>query len=651
VNGYRPVKLRKGGCSGSTRFVASTYWRFRLGPGSRQHSACWLLGLAGCNGILGLDRIELQRAAGTSGASTLGSVSGGGTTETKSDSRGGQTGLGGTSGPSAMAGTTRSSGGASSALPALDTTLGAVFITTPERTCTGTLMTNGWVLTANTCLNCNRDAKDIAVQYGTQLRSVALVARYTDTDCSLGGLPSGRDVMLLRLKEPMLVGGVPYGYFQTPTHFATTSLDSRAQNCKFTTLKCAGWDMSPGRTTPWLQPLLQSSELPNLGIQVDPGGDPTSRGDQMWVGNSSPSDPKLGLLPTVNDIGSACWMTFDKRDYLAGVNAGGPVLGRAFAPGSNLESRYSAFTDAKIQQFYWNTLSGVIDLDGFALGSPIAAAVVSPTITDYFWISEAGQLQIRRRENDGMNAASAIALAPGAAPLLIEQPGVFAVDKDKIWLMVRDSGGKLWGRRRDDETWQSWRWIEAPALSYGVSGGLFSDGTLYVVGVTSNKTLKYATLDPDGNSLAAWADVPMPNGAPSWTSRPTVVAFDIDHIVHSSIDVHLMGSDGCIWATARQLIGTNSVWVTPFCMMTGAAGQPASGQWGGNRMDVFYWTPGGQLVRSFLDNWLWASETTVFSGQLDPTWASQTLTVPFAGSYELAWRVGASKLRILRYPY
>ncbi|HEY5960359.1 MAG TPA: trypsin-like serine protease [Polyangiaceae bacterium] len=593
----------------------------------------------------------------TSGGTSFGG--GGGTTSGGATYVGGGTSCGGSSsgGSGLTSGGTSFGGvpvgGASSAgstgtsppISPLDTTLGSVLITTSDRTCAGTLISNGWILTANTCLSCSRDATDIKVQYGNQLRSVGTVKRYPDSDCSQGTLPVGRDLMLLRLNAPILVNGSSYGYFQTFAHFATVKLDPSDDELDFAKVICSGWDMRPG--VAWSRPVLQTPELPNLAQQIDSSNESTSRGDQLWVGNSVPSAPLLGLLPTNNDVGGGCWVKWRNRDYLVGVIPGPPSVARIYAPGNHLESRITAITDPKIQHFLWNALSGTLEFAGFGDGSAIEAVVIAPTITDYFWVNAAGQLQMRRRDSDVMSETVDLALPQGVASFWVEQPSVSSISDTTIWVTVRDHLGTLWMASRQIDSWQAWKALPAPPLSTSVSVGRFKDGRVYVFGVTTDSRLQVAAFDETGELLVAWKDVTVPSWAPKWLSRPTINATDRTRILRDSIDVHVLGADGCVWATAMW---SPTDWMDMGCLLPNAAGQSAQAAWSYDRLDDFYRRSDGQLVRDYTDNWRWSAYTTIFDGQVDSTFTPMALTVPFHGSYELAARSGSS-LRVLRFPY
>jgi hypothetical protein len=480
------------------------------------------------------------------------------------------------------------------------------------------------------------------VHWGEQSALASEVVRYPKGNCNLKLIPAeSHDIMLIRLAQPIRVNGSETGYYQTPSIWDNSEFNFSKQDCKFEKLTCVGWDLTPGHdwvVHDWISGNFNKFEpQPNA---VDANNH--SIGDQLWLTNTEAVNQQ-GLLPTPNDQGAACWAKAAGKDFFVGVSSWTPVLTNHYARDSKMEARLASVSDPENYNFLWNTLLGTFDFVGFTPGSAFAAAVISPTVTDYFWVDDSNTLQSRRRQNDTMAAIETLGSPTTDATLLVEQPAVTVVDSTHVWVWLRDSKNQLWSRLRTGNTWGTWRVVEAPALSQGLSATLFGD-KLLLIGVTAEKKLQLATRTLSGETLSDWAFVPGAPAGVDWVDRPSLVG-DV------AINLHVLGSDRRVWANAVYVNGT---WVFPNMveMFSGIdiASGPYLGSWGPWRQDDFYRDSSGQLrVESQDGGFDRAAHQPDFEGQIDLSGSPIALTVPFPGSYELAMRVG-NTLRILRYP-
>jgi hypothetical protein len=484
----------------------------------------------------------------------------------------------------------------------------------------------------------------MVVQYGSQLRSVERLVRFSGDDCVLRDPRDHNDIALIRLSTPMIIAGQTFGYVQS---LAWWSAVFHAEYFSANLLHAVGWDMKP--TLLWnQQPTWQEYDVSTLGIlKESSNGWPL--GDQIWI-----SQKELGteqtILPTVNDLGSGLWITWEGKYYYIGVSAWHPIITNSFDRPSNQVARYTSLTDRDNIEFIQKNLTGSIEFDGFSSGSAFSAVVTSTLNTDYFWVGEDHKLRTRRRTSDVMNTEVDLGSPSNQSALVVEQPGITLVDSNRLWVWLKDSNDRLWGKLRVGETWQT-DWFQ-PSLSsvattFGISGATYENGNIYLAAISKpDFKLLLAVLDSTGNVLKDWSEF---SGAPTsvrWQAKP---ALHVDPYKTNNMTLHVLGRDQCIYYTR---LTTADQWTPLDCSVQKADGGPVDISYQANRLDMFYRTGlSGQLKRSFADNGSIGSYTPeVFDGEIDPTFPPMTVTSPFRGSYELAWRVG-TKLRILRYPY
>jgi hypothetical protein len=486
-----------------------------------------MLALMGCSGLLGLEGLTYDRSIGQAGG---GEEASGGETATSAATAGGSDagpgsvggsgaptsggggvggtragGVGGVNRPRSCAAPLAGYGGVagqaseSSPVPSI---FESVRIVTPDRVCGGALMTNGWVLTASSCVDWQRSPGDVCVEYGgavgrfSQVELATELVRHPDNYQVGDTEVRGRDAMLVKLEHPMVVDGKASGfhraYYMWPTQFLP---DVLAQG-RFAPVRCVGWSLSPQYdATPTL---LRQIEFTIAEVWPDVFSNGMSLGDQVWFVNQNSTDPGQGWIQTRVDLGSGCFVGTGTTWQRVSIHSANPAFTRTGETNDYREAWSLGLGEPSARQFLERTLFDTEDVDGFESGSAISLAAQSPDTLGTYWVGSAGSL-LRRTGRTGAWSSPSFDLGrPPNATLELEAPGVVVLPSGKTSVWARDTTGQLWTRQGTDATWNDWSLVTSPPLASSVSAIAWGEDVIHLFARAPDLALLHAQVD------AAW---------------------------------------------------------------------------------------------------------------------------------------------------
>jgi hypothetical protein len=519
-------------------------------------------------------RGDPPNAGGTPAAGTAASAGAG-------FGQGGQAGASAGAGPFEAAAS--GAAGAESAHPE-EATLGAVrLLINGIPVCGGTLVTNSWIVTADQCLPPKTAGVDVEVTYGRnsatpyQRTTVSEVVRFGSNDGSVEG--RGRDVVLLGTKEPINVGGKDNGFWQPIYSGRDMSLAS--------TQTCIGWDLSP--STDQGSGELRAVELDPIGVDFDTTIRSSPTGDLIWIANSNPYEPTRGDLPTINDVGTGCFITANEISHFTTLNLEPPAHRRDGSVNVDLEAVGLALAETPIRSWIDQALYAPVDhLPLPPLGPPLAAWSGNDKLEVIGVSLESGSLMSVTRIGGDWGLPVDLG-APDAVPLSKSlRPGGVWRPSGEVEIAAVGEDGSLWWKRKIGQ-WLPWQRIDVAKtrITSGVKLGEKAPRHFHLVARGEEGELRHA--EYKGGWLNEWREL-----APSMIGEPA-----LDVTLEGRANIFFASDDG-LW----QANLFNDQWPVYFLgAPPEVASPPAIAAATLNVFDLVGRSPAGTLTRQGYRGW------------------------------------------------
>jgi hypothetical protein len=446
-----------------------------------------------------------------------------------------------------------------------------------EYVCSGMLLTNSWVLTADQCAP--PAAAGITISYGatrahpSQSERVSEIVRFPGNDGSAE--LRGRDIVLLGVEAPMRVGGKTDGVFRRLPPLDSSSILTR--------LRCAGWELGRDAVTEEDEPDLAQVTSFHVDLGVTQGG--RSLGDRLWF-QTVPGADVPALLPSSQDLGSVCFLSSASGDLPISVYNGSTNDGQEFSATSLLDGAVRGWLDATL-------IEPLDETDAPDVTGGVSGCQLADKSLEIFSVNDAGEAEQR----SGLTSWSLPeSLAhPANRPLAREAIGTLCRDGVTQAIFARAVDGSLWWRQRDgDGAWTNpWDQILDSAAT-----------TANVVALDAERFDLFTALDTGELHRLSYR-----NG---WLAPENLtgglMSGGFSGVAWNSerVDVFGVGSDGTLWQQWRYngaWQGWASPWIPTFRTIIDK--EVSAVLQDGAHLDLFARSLNGVLLHSFYNiNWL-----------------------------------------------
>jgi hypothetical protein len=394
--------------------------------------------------------------------------------------------------------------------------------------CSGTLLTNSWVLTADQCVP--PDASNLTVGYGpdrahfAQVEPVTEIIRFPGNDGSLE--LRGRDLVLLGVETPIEVAGRSDHVFRLSGPWMSGDV--------LLPQLCVGWDMGRDKPEEDAGAVVAAVTAFHAELGLAPAGQ--NVGDRIWY-EPLPDADSGGRLPTPNDVGSGCFINQVAGALLVSVHVGNPLLRHDGETNHEQESYSVSLLESPVRAWLDASLMATVaDPEPPDVTGGVAGCRIDDEELEIFSVNEAldvesrtGLLAWSTPENLGH---------PEAKELAREAAGTFCWAGETQAIFARALDGSLWWRRRESEGSWSPDWVEVPYLD-----SLMSPVAIAPLGADRFDVFARG-------AAAAIYRSRYRNG--SWMQPENlggVFPADVNAVVWNSerTDVYGIGGDACVW--------------------------------------------------------------------------------------------------------
>lgn len=463
--------------------------------------------------------------------------------------------------------------------------------------CSGTLVTNSWILTANHCVTIPPPANISATlgfgQAGQQERTIP-AANITRIPCNEVANQQCQDAILLKTTTPFTINGSTNGFVRSQYPSASSTLTN------FSTIEMIGWgglsSTPANQTFANLDPLL-------VNVGVTSGGLPV--GDTVTWNCSNSSQP----CPYGGDSGGGGFVTLGGRTFQATIHSG-PKAG-AGNPGEawSLATSTPAVRDWLDQSLY--TAGGNI----FSVSASNGGTAVSKrglNKLDVFWLDTSGSLK-RLPYNASWGAITSLSAPAGKT--LTGRPASVSWDANRIDVFARATDNTLWTRSSTNAgtTWSTWALV-ATGITSSPAVASWGSGRLDLFAKATDSTLWHNWYS------AGWGIGESLGG--SLTSAPAAVSW-----ASGRIDVVVRGAGNSYYH--KWYDGSWGPTKTTFNTLGGNfTGDPAIASWSSGRLDIYGRGSNGRIEHRWYDAvWL-------------DSWIDMGITQPNCGTSAVSWGPG-----------
>ncbi|HVG85343.1 MAG TPA: trypsin-like serine protease [Vicinamibacterales bacterium] len=457
------------------------------------------------------------------------------------------------------------------------TLLGTVQIHCPGHApCAGTLQSNAWVLTADHCIPEDCDPYDMEVVYGGDLLNpvqacASEIVRFADPP---GGSVETRDLALVRLSQPLSIGGSTTGFRRPVFPYTKESLQDIS-------LYCVGWDLDsePGSADTTQTTQLTTKDFES-GIQ----------GTVLWLQKEVD-----GAITQAADEGGGCFIQNGPAEWFqVGIQLDNPATGPAGEVNDNVWSRVASLTDHETRNWMLRTMLGQETVPGIVPTLGINAIVLPDGELELLWIDANGKLFAAPLTDP----ASAVELGSPSGVTFVSQRPAGIVFGEEIFVASLGSDQQLWYRRlgtSPSESVTDWTVVESTTTTPASGAALVAEGgNLHLLARDSSNVLRYAAFLDE---WSAWQDLGGDRaGAPSASSWGP-----------GRIDIMMRTIGTGVWMIPRQ----DGVWGTQVDAQSYASAytsyDPLVVDSGGFEVDMWVRDISGNL-RLRIHNWGWLDQ-------------------------------------------
>src|SRR6266850_1617497 len=472
--------------------------------------------------------------------------------------------------------------------------------------CSGTMVNNQWVLTANHCIGYTAVPASITVRLaiGTLYQQQTTATTIVRRPCHLPLRPQCEDAVLLRLSTPFQINGSTIGFARSQWPDTSASLNSAAR-----TIRQIGFGGAFSQTFADLDPLRVT---PNKRVAR------VSTGDIVDWNCNSMSLP----CPSFGDSGGGGFIMLNGTTFQATIQAG------VYGTGSNTPGFFALATSTpSIRAWLDENLytAGDTIFSESVSKSGIAASTRGLNKIDLFWIDTSGNLKWKPFDSGWIPTTS---LGKPSRVTLAGRPASVSWNSDRIDVFVRATNNTLWQKYFTGGAWVS-DWVPIHGVSVASSPAVASWAEnrldVFVKG-TDGKGSDIALwhLWYDGG----WGDWESLGGSPLFpASAPAAVSWG-----YGRIDVFVQGPGNHVYhkwydqsGQAEWQPGVEEAWENLGGTITG---DPGVASWGPGRLDVFGRGPDGKMRHRWYDN-IW----------LD-SWINTGITHPNCEASAVSWGPG-----------
>jgi hypothetical protein len=448
-----------------------------------------------------------------------------------------------------------------------------------EYVCSGMLLTNSWVLTADQCVPPN--VTGMTISYGatrahsSQSERVTEIVRFPGNDGSAE--LRGRDIVLLGVEAPIRVGGKTDGVFRR--------LPAMDSGSVLTRLLCAGWELGREAVTEEDEPGLAQVSGFHVDLGVTQGG--RSLGDRLWL-QAVPGADVPALLPSSEDLGSVCFLSTAAGDLPTSVYNGSTNDGREFSATSLLDGAVRGWLDATL-------IRPLDDTDAPDVTGGVSGCRVVDKSLEIFSVNDAGEAEQR----SGLTSWSLPESLAHPANRLLAREAIGTLCRDGVTqaIFARAVDSSLWWRQRDgDGAWVApWNQILDSAAT-----------TANVVPLDADRFDLFMAFDTGELHRVSYQD--------GWLAPENLtgglMSGGFSGVAWNSerVDVFGVGSDGTLWQQWRYngvWQGWASPWIPTFRTIIDK--EVSAVLQDGAHLDLFARSLDGVLLHSFY-NIAWLSD-------------------------------------------
>lgn len=445
--------------------------------------------------------------------------------------------------------------------------------------CSGAILTNSWILTANHCI---RDANPVTVTYGSQTATSTQVFRHPSDSGFTPGAPDehqGVDVLLLKLNHPFTLNGSPGGYARALWPLDSNDLAGRQ-------VEIDGWGLmdTQGDGTQNLRYALLSID-PN-GVRKDVlNGDGVDTGDIVTFDNNNPGNPRAGQLPLPGDSGSGDFIDAFGTTYQASITIASDTTNFVNAWGlSTATSSVRSFVDH-------TTFAVPSTIPNFSIYSNPCVSSHGRGTLDGFWVDPSKHLRYSFFDGSFWGNTVDLGTPPGVT-LGGNKPASISMSSNRIDVFAQTTNNQLYMRSRVNNVWGAWTQTPGVTATSGPSVASWGPNRmdLFVRGAQNDLLHSYY----DGSWHFIWESL---GGVLS--SSPAAVSWGSNRI-----DISVRGTDNGVYLKSWD--GSWHDWVALGGTMTAG---PAISSYKPGRLDFFAQGQNGNLLHrwwegQFVTEWI-----------------------------------------------